>query len=101
MFIHGMTLTDTLKFLLINIFELFTAHFHLTKTIELSRVNLFNIITQYKATFAEDENSMLVSESQDTGNIFYTWLHEKVILFLFLNKIKLNKSDETLHFAHI
>lgn len=56
-----------------------SAQVHITRTIEVSRVNLFNIITQYKATFAEHEHSESLSISHDTGNIFYTWLNEKVI----------------------
>lgn len=56
----------------------FTAQIHITRTIEVSRVNLFNIITQYKATFAEHGHSESLSISHDTGNIFYTWLNDKV-----------------------
>ena len=53
---------------------------HLIKTIELTRVNLFNIITQYKALF-DDE-----SDTRDTATMihlmFSSWIHEKVEDFL-------------------
>lgn len=53
---------------------------HLIKTIELTRVNLFNIITQYKALF-DDE-----SDTRDTDTMihlmFTSWIHEKVEDFL-------------------
>jgi len=53
----------------------------MTKTIELSRIHLFNIITQYKAMFNDDE---LVIPGRDLtlneSAIFYHWLEEKVDL---------------------
>lgn len=52
------------------------------KTIELSRVNLFNIITQYRATFADDDTTLETSDSNDCGNIFHSWINEKVNAFL-------------------
>ncbi|KAK2587923.1 hypothetical protein KPH14_004014 [Odynerus spinipes] len=56
---------------------------HITKTIELSRIHLFNIITQYRAMFNDDELIMpgrdpYVNESA----IFYHWLDEKISQFL-------------------
>lgn len=53
------------------------------KTIELSRVNLFNIITQYKATFADDDNTTDSNQESDSGNIFHAWINEKIKIFLF------------------
>lgn len=56
-----------------------TANLHIVKTIELSRIHLFNIITQYKAMFNDDE---LVIPGRDLtlneSAIFYHWLEEKV-----------------------
>lgn len=57
----------------------FTANLHIAKTIELSRIHLFNIITQYKAMFNDDEliipgRDLTLNESA----IFYHWLEEKV-----------------------
>ncbi|OAD59682.1 Conserved oligomeric Golgi complex subunit 8 [Eufriesea mexicana] len=58
-------------------------NFHITKTIELSRIHLFNIITQYRAMFNDDE---LVTPGRDlTVNecaIFYHWIEEKISQFL-------------------
>lgn len=55
------------------------ANLHMAKTIELSRIHLFNIITQYKAMFNDDE---LVIPGRDLtlneSAIFYHWLEEKV-----------------------
>ncbi|KAK9306651.1 hypothetical protein QLX08_002730 [Tetragonisca angustula] len=56
---------------------------HITKTIELSRIHLFNIITQYRAMFNDDE---LITSGRDlTVNecaIFYHWIEEKISQFL-------------------
>ncbi|XP_066591974.1 conserved oligomeric Golgi complex subunit 8 [Prorops nasuta] len=56
---------------------------HITKTIELSRIHLFNIITQYRAMFNDDdittsERDKAVNES----SIFYHWLEVKISQFL-------------------
>lgn len=54
---------------------------HLTKTIEVTRVNLFNIMTQYRAIFNDDEhNPLLLSSAQNINQniIFYTWIRDKV-----------------------
>lgn len=59
------------------------ANLHLSKTIELSRINLFNIVTQYRAVFT-DEEPMLPSKHLGLGEatIFYCWINEKVSQFL-------------------
>lgn len=54
----------------------------MTKTIELSRVNLFNIITQYRATFSDDDTTLETNDGTDCGNIFHSWINEKVNAFL-------------------
>jgi len=47
---------------------------------ELSRIHLFNIITQYKAMFNDDE--LVIPGGRDLtlneSAIFYHWLEEKV-----------------------
>ncbi|CAO1387687.1 unnamed protein product [Diamesa tonsa] len=51
---------------------------HLVKVIEVSRINLFNIVTQYKAIFdcdGKDGNSKM-------NMIFNSWMHEKIEEFL-------------------
>lgn len=57
---------------------------HLTKTVEITRVNLFNIITQYRAIF-NDEESMPISSLKNEINeniIFYTWINDRIADFL-------------------
>ncbi|XP_054260981.1 conserved oligomeric Golgi complex subunit 8-like [Macrosteles quadrilineatus] len=56
---------------------------HLTKTIELSRIHLFNIVTQYRAVFSDEEpvlSSRQLSLAEST--IFHSWLNEKVSQFI-------------------
>lgn len=66
------------------------------KTIELSRVNLFNIITQFKATFADDESTIENNGSgSDYGNIFQSWINQKVKDFLTILETDLNRSEIT------
>jgi hypothetical protein len=58
---------------------------HLNKTVEVTRVNLFNIITQYRAIFNDDEHSPLASiKSQQVNQnvIFFTWIRDKISEFL-------------------
>uniref|UniRef100_A0A1B0CWU1 Conserved oligomeric Golgi complex subunit 8 n=1 Tax=Lutzomyia longipalpis TaxID=7200 RepID=A0A1B0CWU1_LUTLO len=55
---------------------------HLTKTIELTRIHLFNIITQYRAIFTEDDDLFTGNDSRDSSKIFHGWLHEKIEAFL-------------------
>lgn len=50
------------------------------RTIELSRIHLFNIITQYRAVFSDDE-SVLSSTKQHSlsdSTIFHSWIIDKV-----------------------
>lgn len=62
-----------------NNFVLFSATIHLTKTIELSRIHLFNIITQYKAIFNDDDHLSFGRDAIiNDSAIFYQWLEEKV-----------------------
>lgn len=62
----------------------FPAQQHLTKTIEVTRINLFNIITQYRAIFPDDEPSAVTAAKPMQGvtcegeRLFQAWLHRKV-----------------------
>lgn len=50
-------------------------HQHITKTTEATRVNLFNIVTQYKALFEDDFGK----EGNSRLNLmFNSWLHDKI-----------------------
>ena len=54
-------------------------HHHLTKTIEVTRVSLFNIVTQYKALFEEDFGR----EADFKVNLlFNSWIYEKIDDFI-------------------
>lgn len=60
---------------------------HLLRTVEVTRVCLFNIITQYRAIFMEDEPSpkpdSVATINVESSKIFHSWLHEKIDEFLF------------------
>lgn len=65
------------------------------KTIEASRVNLFNIVTQYKATFAEDESSLDSADSDEHRNIFHSWINTKINNFLTTLESDVDECDIT------
>lgn len=57
---------------------------------ELTRIHLFNIITQFRAIFS-DEEPVIPSPSNCKVNnilIFYSWLNEKVCKYLILSHSK-------------
>ena len=57
----------------------FLAYQHLSKTIEASRVHLFDIMTQYRAIFPDDD-PLIIGQSSGSllGGLFYQWVNEKV-----------------------
>ncbi|PVD27724.1 hypothetical protein C0Q70_12895 [Pomacea canaliculata] len=57
---------------------------HITKTIEASRVHLFDIMTQFRAIFS-DEDPILSSMHEDImpeSSLFHSWVVQKVSQFL-------------------
>ena len=63
---------------------LFLAYQHLSKTIEASRVHLFDIMTQYRAIFPDDDPLIIGQGSGSLlGGLFYQWVNEKVRIQLY------------------
>ncbi|XP_065221370.1 conserved oligomeric Golgi complex subunit 8 [Planococcus citri] len=53
---------------------------YLSSVIDLTRVNIFNIVTQYKAVFTDDE---IITRQNDMKNsIFQSWLNKRINDFL-------------------
>ena len=65
-------------------FVVIQAYQHLSKTIEASRVHLFDIMTQYRAIFPDDDPLII---GQSSGSLlrgfFYQWVNENVRIQLY------------------
>ena len=51
---------------------------YLVKVIEVNRVNLFDIVTQYKAIFSDDQPSY--SKDKNRNFILQCWITRKVLM---------------------
>merc|ERR1719400_1527331 len=55
---------------------------HLTKTMEAMRVHLFDIVTQYRAIFTDEQEGLGEVGGQGSRLLFTSWLSRKVSQFL-------------------
>ncbi|GAB6027418.1 conserved oligomeric Golgi complex component [Chamberlinius hualienensis] len=78
---------------IINVIPYTDAYQHITKVIEASRVHLFDIITQYKAIFADDEPFTIVSKDTQYSYaaILHGWVAIKISQFLSVLETDLQK----------
>lgn len=57
-------------------------YLHVTKTIEACRVHLFDVVTQYRAIFSDEEPLSAEGAGPAEGAIFHGWVLQKVSEFL-------------------
>jgi len=55
---------------------------HLTRTMEVMRVHLFDIVTQYRAIFTDEQEAIGDGAGQGSRLLFTSWLSRKVSQFL-------------------
>ena len=57
-------------------------HTHLTRTMELLRVHLFDIVTQYRSIFSDHTDHLITESEFDNRLLFSSWLSRKVQQFV-------------------
>ena len=80
-----------------------SAYQHINKVIELSRVHLFDVITQYRAIFPDDDASLspysAASSREKTGPVegalFYCWVNEKVRVHTYMYQCRAYDNSRT------
>ena len=65
------------------------------KTIELSRVHLFDIATQYRAIFTDEDPLVLANQDVNTNEsaIFHSWIIQKVYSSILLNYYSISNKN--------
>lgn len=56
--------------------DCFTETQYLSTVIDLTRVNIFNVATQYRAVFTDDE--VMTKQNDMKYSVFYSWLNKRV-----------------------
>ena len=72
---------SSLEFVLLSLVcFLLSAYYHIAKVIEASRVHLFDIVTQYRAIFSDDDQVFLVHGDSNINHsdILHAWIGRKV-----------------------
>lgn len=69
------------------------AYHHILKVIENSRIHLFDIITQYRAIFSDDDPASLITRDSNQNNVgvFQSWVALKISQFLNTLEADVNK----------
>ena len=52
------------------------------KYLDIVRVQLFDIVTQYRAIFVDDTSTTAEEERNDDGGLLYRWIHHRVALLI-------------------
>lgn len=70
------------------------AFHHISKTIEVSRMCLFDIVTQYRAVFSDDCQLLTCDAGETTSSVFDEWINIKVQRFIATLRWDLSRGAE-------